>query len=207
MHVISLRDRKKDQTRRDLSAAAIDIVATEGAERLTAEAIADRVGVSRRTFFNYFPSVDAACAHSAELLLHELTEELAARPRDEDVWETMRAFLTGGAGSPLIERLAILCTTREHSLQARHLAQDHIDAFVAWLTQWLTDRLGPDTDELYAATLAASVSATAEATLRIWSERHAGSTEPAVLAAYPDMLTRSLGLLRTGFDTAALPTR
>ena len=206
MH-LSLREAKKDATRARLAEATYEIVRTQGPDHLTAEAVATMAGVSRRTFFNYFPSIDAACAHSVELLLAELTETLSRRPADECLWDTMEALLAGEAGSPVIERLALLAATKENSPVARHLAHDHIDAFVEWLTGWLMDRLGPDVDEVYAATLAASVVATAEATLRIWSERHGGSTEPAVLAAYPDMLTRSLGLLRTGFDTAALPTR
>ena len=84
---------------------------------------------------------------------------------------------------------------------ARHLAHDHIDAFVEWLTGWLMDRLGPDVDEVYAATLAASVVATAEATVHIWQRRHGGAMTPDALAAYHDLLTTSMARLRTGFDT------
>ena len=150
MH-LSLREAKKDATRARLAEATYEIVRTQGPDHLTAEAVATMAGVSRRTFFNYFPSIDAACAHSVELLLAELTETLSRRPADECLWDTMEALLAGEAGSPVIERLALLAATKENSPVARHLAHDHIDAFVEWLTGWLMDRLGPDVDEVYAA--------------------------------------------------------
>lgn len=195
-----LCERKRAETEAALVRAAYDL-AEGGIGAVTAEAIAERAGVSRRTFFNYFPSIDAACAHSVELLLAELTETLSRRPADECLWDTMEALLAGEAGSPVIERLALLAATKENSPVARHLAHDHIDAFVEWLTGWLMDRLGPDVDEVYAATLAASVVATAEATVHIWQRRHGGATTPDALAAYHDLLTTSMARLRTGFDT------
>ena len=82
------------------------------------------------------------------MLLAELTETLSRRPADECLWDTMEALLAGEAGSPVIERLALLAATKENSPVARHLAHDHIDAFVEWLTGWLMDRLGPDVDEV-----------------------------------------------------------
>ncbi|HQY95518.1 MAG TPA: TetR family transcriptional regulator [Phycicoccus sp.] len=195
----SLREHKKRQTRNALADAAFDIVRTQGAERLTAEAIADRAGVSRRTFFNYFPSVDAAVAQSVEQLLDQLTETLDSRPSDEVVWDTLEAMLSGPEGSALMERIAVLGAAGEHSA-ARHLAHDHVQAFVDWLAQWLTTRLGPDTNEVYAVTLAATVAAAAEATLRVWFRRTGGQITPKSLALHQELLVQALTLLRTGFD-------
>ena len=195
----SLREHKKRQTRNALADAAFDIVRTQGAERLTAEAIADRAGVSRRTFFNYFPSVDAAVAQSVEQLLDQLTATLDSRPSDEVVWDTLEAMLSGPEGSALMERIAVLGAAGEHSA-ARHLAHDHVQAFVDWLAQWLTTRLGPDTNEVYAVTLAATVAAAAEATLRVWFRRTGGQITPRSLALHQELLVQALTLLRTGFD-------
>lgn len=58
------RAERKDQTRVAISDAAWQILWAEGTGKLTASHIAERAGVSRRTFFNYFPSVEAYCCRS-----------------------------------------------------------------------------------------------------------------------------------------------
>ncbi|WP_176980783.1 TetR/AcrR family transcriptional regulator [Paramicrobacterium humi] len=54
------RERKREQTRARIEAAAAEIVLTDGLDALTIDAIVARADVSRRTFFNYFDGKDDA---------------------------------------------------------------------------------------------------------------------------------------------------
>ncbi|MGO3325399.1 TetR/AcrR family transcriptional regulator [Gordonia sp. (in: high G+C Gram-positive bacteria)] len=57
---VGLRERQRAETLRRLHDAAIDLVQENGLLETTISAIADRAGVSRRTFFNYFATKEDA---------------------------------------------------------------------------------------------------------------------------------------------------
>lgn len=53
---VPLRERKKAETRTAIHEAALRLVAANGVEHASVDAICSEAGVSTRTFFNYFPS-------------------------------------------------------------------------------------------------------------------------------------------------------
>ena len=57
---LGLRERKRRQTRDAIERAAIELVGEFGYGEVTVDAICARVGISQGTFFNYFPTKDAA---------------------------------------------------------------------------------------------------------------------------------------------------
>lgn len=57
---ISLRERRRRQTQREIQTATLELAREIGLEAVTTEAIAQRAGVSKRTFFNYFLNKEAA---------------------------------------------------------------------------------------------------------------------------------------------------
>ena len=57
---LGLRERKRIATRRSIQLAAIGLVAENGLERLTIDEIGRVADISPRTFFNYFPTKEAA---------------------------------------------------------------------------------------------------------------------------------------------------
>lgn len=87
------RARKKQQTRRDLHRAALEIALAEGPDAVTVDEIVARVGVSRRTFFNYYPSREAALAVADPEASTRIAARLAARPAQEPLWDSLRAVL------------------------------------------------------------------------------------------------------------------
>jgi AcrR family transcriptional regulator len=90
-----LRERKKAATRRALSESAMRLAFEHGVPAVTAEAVAADVGVSTRTFHNYFPTKEAAIIAVIADRINELIEELKARPVDEPVWDSLRIVMTG----------------------------------------------------------------------------------------------------------------
>jgi AcrR family transcriptional regulator len=61
---ISLREKQKHHTRAEIVRVAFELFATHGYEGVSVEMICDAVGISRATFFNYFPQ--------KELILREI---------------------------------------------------------------------------------------------------------------------------------------
>lgn len=68
MNQISLRERKKNETREKLIQAAVTLAVAHGAAKVRIEDIAAAANVSPRTFSNYFPSKEAAMLDVAFLL-------------------------------------------------------------------------------------------------------------------------------------------
>src|SRR5262245_41171330 len=93
----SLRDRKKDRTRRTLQAEAVRLFAQKGFEATTIDEIAAAAEVAPRTFFRYFPTKEEVVFWSE----HEpmLAGFVAARPDDEPAFQALRRGLTDGLAS------------------------------------------------------------------------------------------------------------
>src|SRR5829696_5726863 len=64
----SLRERRRQETAELILDAVLDLVAEAGIDGLTMEAVAERVGVSLRTVYRYFP--DRASLLTAALARH-----------------------------------------------------------------------------------------------------------------------------------------
>ena len=102
-----LRERKRLATRRAIQLAALRLVKDRGLEAVTIDDISHEADVSPRTFFNYFPSKEAA-----------LVGDGPERPSDDDV----EAFVHGGGG--ILEDLAVMMTaSAENALHDQEIIQ------------------------------------------------------------------------------------
>lgn len=84
-----LRERKKLDTRRALSDAALELALERGFDGVTREAIADLAGVSLRTFNNYFSGKYEALAYRQTERLRRSIAVLRERPADEPLWTSI----------------------------------------------------------------------------------------------------------------------
>jgi AcrR family transcriptional regulator len=90
-----LRERKKADTRRALSDAALQLAFERGLDNITREDIADVAGVSLRTFTNYFNGKYEALAYRQTVRMRRSVAERRKRPADEPLWTAItRAVLT-----------------------------------------------------------------------------------------------------------------
>ncbi|MDT5126718.1 MAG: hypothetical protein QOH54_2362 [Mycobacterium sp.] len=81
-----LRERKKVDTRRALSDAAMQLAFERGLENVTRDEIAARADVSLRTFNNYFGNKYEAVAYRQIQRMERSLSAFRERPADEPLW-------------------------------------------------------------------------------------------------------------------------
>jgi AcrR family transcriptional regulator len=92
--VDTLRTRKKAATRQSLHEAALRLAMERGLDGVTVEDIADEVGVSRRTFSNYFANKEDAVLHADRERTRNLVALVDGRPAGEPPWQALRAAVS-----------------------------------------------------------------------------------------------------------------
>lgn len=194
----SRRELNKAATRTAIANAALGLLRTKDFGGFTVDDVATAAGVSRRTFFNYFSSVEAAVASFTENYLDSLLEELAQRPAGEHVLESAQ-FALEAVGSH--RDLAILAETCELT-QSPQLSRFQLEAWdkcSTKITAMAMERLGGAADELYVHTLVGAVIGGCRAAVEVWHGRHGADTSPESLAELRQLLIDAVGHLRRGF--------
>ena len=85
------RDLQREQTRLDLALAAFELARTNGLASVRIPQVAAAVGVSPRTFNNFFPSKEAAIVWPSTLRTGRLVASLAGRPPAEPIGDALIA--------------------------------------------------------------------------------------------------------------------
>src|SRR3954470_9308752 len=86
-----LRARARLAMRTEIAETAFALFLARGFERTTVDEIAEAAGLSRRSFFRYFPSKEDAVFGLLYDLGEELAAAVAARPATEPPWTALRA--------------------------------------------------------------------------------------------------------------------
>lgn len=107
------RERKKIATRDGIVRASMELFERKGFEAVTAEEIALRAGVSRRSFFRYFPA-----------------KELVVFPHQAAYLDLFRSLLAQGADTdppfPRVRRACLVLAREYMNAREEHLAQQRI---------------------------------------------------------------------------------
>jgi AcrR family transcriptional regulator len=183
---VSLRERKKLATRRELRSVALRLIADRGYSNVTVEEIAEAANVSPRTFFNYFPSKEAALFGADPELAEATREAIVHQSPGEPVVTVLRALMAAQArrivnefaelGGDPVEWLGRMRAARTDAhLAAAHGAQ--MAAVERSLAEAIAQRLGtsPDRDP-YPGLLAAMATGVFRSSMSFWAS--SGGTVP-----------------------------
>jgi AcrR family transcriptional regulator len=183
---VSLRERKKLATHRLLRRAALELVAERGLTNVTVEDIAEAADVSPRTFFNYFPSKEAALFGGDPERAAELRAGIATEAPGQPALDALRVVLTrdseamaaelrslGGDPADWLRRMKV-ARTDPHVRAAQAAQMAMIERAIA---EGLAARLGADLEtDPYPGVLAAAAVAVVRACLTFWAG--AGGASP-----------------------------
>ncbi len=103
------RERKRRQTRERIEAAALALFLEHGFDGTTIEDITEAADVSKRSFFDYFPSKEEVVFAWQDSFSDELADAIAAPAKDASIVEVIEGALTSAllAASSDPQRLAI----------------------------------------------------------------------------------------------------
>ena len=122
---VGLRERRKQEARQAISAAAMTLFAERGFGEVTIAQVADTAGVSKMTVTNYFPRKEDLVFDRAEVIIGSLAEAAAARPAGESLLAALRrdyaarvagGDVTLGPPTPVFARMI----ANSHVLAARY---------------------------------------------------------------------------------------
>jgi AcrR family transcriptional regulator len=182
----SLRERKKLATRQSLRRIALDLIAERGFAHVTVEDIAEAADVSPRTFFNYFPSKEAALFGADPDRVAALRERVVREAPSEPVLEALRMVMASEAqrvadelselgGDPADWLRRIKEARTDPHLRAAQAAQMAI--LERAVVEGLAERLGTDPErDPYPGLLAATAAGVLRASITFWAA--SGGTVP-----------------------------
>ncbi len=190
----SLRERKKQATRKTFRRSAVSLVTQHGLGAVTVEAIAANAELSPRTFFNYFSSKEDALCGLDPNLVSDMLAVLAARPLTETPAEALRAML--------IEVLAALDEDHVELLDRLRIIRSNPTLLVRHVASWaeverqlvvpLAERGGGSMLGWYASLVVATTLVAARLAMMSWSEHEGRISLVEELASHLDVLAAGL---------------
>lgn len=164
-----LRERTRRAVRAELAELAVGMFAERGFEETTVEDIAAAAGLSKRSFFRYFPSKEDVVFGDVEEVAAGIAEAVRARPAGEPAWTCLRVVLREWEGrihASQRELAGLRLIESTPALRARlHAKRDEMRTSIAAA---LRERPGADLDAFTADLLTAAAGAALDAASREW---------------------------------------
>jgi AcrR family transcriptional regulator len=194
----SLAERKREVVRLVLATAAAELLRDREYDSITIDEIARLAGVSRRTFFRYYPTKeDVFLAMYAEYG-QDILDRLAARPAgDAPAWALRRAFYVTDP-TPDREQVfeLVKMTVSVPALHARHL--EHLAMWRRSLAEVLAARCGLDPKTDLRPELAVAIALAAlDTALGRWVESGDAFAIDAIIGACFDLVEDTINTMLT----------
>ena len=200
------RSAVKAQHRQAIVAAATELV--EAGDRLTADDLAQRAGVSRRTIFNHFASLDDVVLAMCTEILSSVVDQLPA-PTASSVGasaaETRKAMFAATAQALRSADLSDRVVQVWRALGGAAVDDQHRQAFAQRALAMVADELAeqltahhPDADPLDVSLLANLLTHGLGVIGAYWVTG-AGSDQPPDPASWDDLLHRLLDTIGSGY--------
>jgi AcrR family transcriptional regulator len=159
-----LRARTRGAVRAQLAELAIGLFIERGYDATTVDDIALAAGVSRRSFFRYFPTKDDVVFHG----LDEIAERIAAeiKTADGDDWECLRQVLTEWHEQLYVSGRVLELVESSPALRARMVEKR--DELRRQVSEALRGRPGSTLDEFTADLLTAAAAAVLDVAAQEW---------------------------------------
>ena len=170
-HVHGLRERKKQQTRERIMAAAMTLFRTRGYEGATVDLIAAEAEVSVTTFFRYFESKEDAFLAWFQAISDRFESAIRDRSRGELVLVAIRrivADVVREVGAEAIARKDVKAFDSVPELRDR--LREYEDRPRLVIAEAFADELGVEPSDLRAQTLAGAVVGAFAAARSSWLE-------------------------------------
>ena len=166
----SLRDKHKNQTASPLRAAALKLFAAQGYDATTTEEIAEKAGVSARTFFRYFPTKESLLFFGEHDWVQSYAEELPLQPAELSDLDALCATIVNGTPRLVRRRQSLLLFVRSvaSSRTLRGLDHDHQQENTRVLAQAIATRRGQRSPDEACILLAAITLLAYRRALEIW---------------------------------------
>lgn len=191
-----LQQQHRVDTRRRLAQAALELARQHGADQIKPEDIAARAGVSRRTLFNHVSSVSGALSVPIEDFLTVMRQNFLERLADANPYQAA-ADAMSAMDPALIAPMAPVCAVARTDAAQRY-------RFTAWsahetsLRGAIAGHLGPESDPLYAHTVAAAIMAAGRVAITMWTDEDPTGRHPERFA---ELYRRALDYLGGGTNT------
>jgi AcrR family transcriptional regulator len=121
----SRREKHKSRTRQALRQAALELFAAQGFDTTTTEEIAERAGVSVRTFFRYFPTKELVLFFGRYDAIQSFAAGLLSQPESASDVEAMRAAFMASAPEFADRRKALVLYEKAVASSATLRGREH----------------------------------------------------------------------------------
>ncbi|SRR6266446_5853966 len=191
---LSLRERKKQQTRKLIVETALELFSERGYQATTVADIAASADVSERTVFAYFPTKEDILFADHLALQEGLADALAEKARDASVLDVLREFVVEN-----VSRFDTQARIRWQIVRSDEVLLAHQRArqasFGEVIAKAIADELGERVDDLRPQLVTAAVIAAFTAT---YEHRYRARSQSASRAQAVAVIDEAITFLRGG---------